>query len=393
MISELRSRVESNKPYKLIDMKLYITKRCNQRCIMCSGWTKRWPKKEELTLSEIDSILDQGRKLGLRHVTIFGGEPTLRKDLPDIIQIATNLGLRTELITNGYLMSRSLAFECVRKGLGEVLFSLDSPHANVHDEIRGVSGSYDRIIDAVRFIKEAKSAFNSNIVVITHTALQKRNFDTFPELLELVHKLGVDDVAFSPLCPMELGLPSEHKFNPERLGLSREEIFYYNKKVIPEIEKKSIKYGFGLKGEKVNLFGRTEVEIDYATKFQYSTRFHNFNYCFMPWYHVTIRQNGHILPCNKLRNHVMGNIRTTSLKEVWFSREYEKIRQRCKVMGRKFKECYKCSWHIARRHFRVMRLLYDHGFREKFLEKNELSAELFPRYILGSRFRLSNRKI
>ncbi|MBF0623186.1 MAG: radical SAM protein [Magnetococcales bacterium] len=104
-ISLVRHRFFSANPFFLV---FHITARCNARCAFCFNWehVQQARERPELTLEEIARLT---ARLGpLYQLTLSGGEPFLRRDLPDIIRLfATDCGLQTLTIpTNGMLPAR-----------------------------------------------------------------------------------------------------------------------------------------------------------------------------------------------------------------------------------------------------------------------------------------------
>ncbi|MFA6091809.1 MAG: radical SAM protein [Elusimicrobiota bacterium] len=108
------------------------TDNCNMRCIMCTQW--RETKTGELTTAQWKDVLTQCRKLGIRSVGFNGGEPLLRKDLPEITAFASGLGMECSLITSGFLLDAVRLESLLSAGLRRLTLSLD-----------GVGEDYERI--------------------------------------------------------------------------------------------------------------------------------------------------------------------------------------------------------------------------------------------------------
>jgi MoaA/NifB/PqqE/SkfB family radical SAM enzyme len=114
----------------LVGANLYITQRCNLRCVYCSSPLRRTP---ELSTAQWQAILDQLAELGCRRLTILGGEPLLRADLAQLIDHARGRGLRTVVTSNGLLVPRRI--EALR-GIDTLVLSLDAP-GPANDAVRG----------------------------------------------------------------------------------------------------------------------------------------------------------------------------------------------------------------------------------------------------------------
>lgn len=142
LIYFLSSVVRPN-PFYLI---FFVTARCNSRCLTCFNLTKEGYETNELTLAEIAEIARKSPPL--YQLTISGGEPTLRDDLPQIIALFKKYtGIcHTTITTNGLLPEKIVHILCQINSLcpklhTRVTLSLDGL-GPVHDHIRGVPGSF-----------------------------------------------------------------------------------------------------------------------------------------------------------------------------------------------------------------------------------------------------------
>jgi MoaA/NifB/PqqE/SkfB family radical SAM enzyme len=173
-----------------------VTWRCNARCIMCNTWRSDELNPQgiaaELSPAEIEAILRrEGDFLGaVGKVGLTGGEPFLRKDLPDIVRVLHRLlpRARMTLVSNGLLTERVLA------GLGEIkdffpelVFSVSLDGVgSVHDQVRGVPGAFDKAMATVR------GALKLGFTVTSGMTISAVNFDQIEPMSDLLAGLGVD---------------------------------------------------------------------------------------------------------------------------------------------------------------------------------------------------------
>ena len=123
------------------------TARCDARCAICDRWRNARPASEELPLETVTPLLARFRRAGAAVLTLWGGEPLLRTDLPELLAAAHRLGYRTSMCTNGRELERRAAD--VVPHLDVLLCSLDG-HGAVHDRMRGVEGMFDRVLAGLR---------------------------------------------------------------------------------------------------------------------------------------------------------------------------------------------------------------------------------------------------
>ncbi|MFX1532446.1 MAG: radical SAM/SPASM domain-containing protein [Promethearchaeota archaeon] len=128
------------------------TLRCNCNCESC--FWKDNTVKNELTLEEIKRIYLEAQEAGFLISILWGGEPTLRKDIAEIIKFAkyqANFAL-IGMVTNGFLIPKRISE--FGDDIDLILISLDSPLREEHDKIRSLPGLYDNIMKSVEIIKK-----------------------------------------------------------------------------------------------------------------------------------------------------------------------------------------------------------------------------------------------
>jgi len=176
-----------------------VTYRCNSKCKTCNIWKiqQRVPFNSELRLDEWVEIIESLGSVPF-WITISGGEPFLRKDLVEIIESIAkfNHPAIINIPTNGILSSTT-------DKIGEILEVLDSKIKLVinysidgieeeHDEIRGVKGNWEKIIDNYKRTRELKKKYN-NLVLGIHTVISKWNVERLPKIARfLIDELDPD---------------------------------------------------------------------------------------------------------------------------------------------------------------------------------------------------------
>lgn len=182
-----RLLVRKGPPVSLI---FFVTSRCNLLCSHCFYWKELNGNKAELTLDEIERIT---RSLpNLLSVSLTGGEPYLRRDLPQIAEaFERNSRVRNlQIPSNGLLVDKTLEraeqlLEKVRRARVCTGVSLDGPK-DVHNAVRGDPRSFDRALETLAGLKAMKPRFpNLSVgVALTVTAANQHRLDEFFDLLE-----------------------------------------------------------------------------------------------------------------------------------------------------------------------------------------------------------------
>ncbi len=121
-----------NRP--VTNLRISLTARCNLNCKYCHREGEVAPK-EEMTLEDIQEILKTAAKFNMNSVKFTGGEPTLRKDIIEIIK-SVPPSMEASMTTNGTLLA-PVAADLKKAGLSRVNISLDSLRRERYKEISG----------------------------------------------------------------------------------------------------------------------------------------------------------------------------------------------------------------------------------------------------------------
>lgn len=167
---------------------LYLTHACNSNCKYCSLSHVKDPK--ELGTEEWKKVLLELRKwLGPFYLNLCGGEPFLRKDLFELIKFSNELGIITDVTTNGSLIDKKKAKEIVRSRLSKIVFSLEGIKRETHDESRQ-KGQFDKIMAAIDMLKDKK------INITLNTVINKYNLDELPNLVRFTSEKKLNGIKF-----------------------------------------------------------------------------------------------------------------------------------------------------------------------------------------------------
>jgi len=183
----LRNRIKTRSPVSII---IGITYACQCKCVHCGMDLNHVERKDEMTLSEIKALIKQARNLGVVEITLFGGEPLLHKNTEEIVSFVRSLGMIPTIDTNALLLTTERIEALATSGISCIKVSLDSPEAEVHDQLRGVKGCFEKAIAGLQ------ECISKNIPCIISTYASKENLASgkLKELIELGRKLGVAGV-------------------------------------------------------------------------------------------------------------------------------------------------------------------------------------------------------
>lgn len=169
-----REEYSYRKPFIL---ELEITRRCNLRCIHCYARAEDREFPDELALAEVRAVLDDGHELGIRELSLTGGEVFLREDFLDIVDAGLERSYNVRFVTNATLLTDGLLARLCARPIKLITISLDAATPEAHERIRGV-GTH---APAVRGIERlADAGFCVSII----TAFSSINLSQFDALLD-----------------------------------------------------------------------------------------------------------------------------------------------------------------------------------------------------------------
>ena len=183
-----------------------LTARCNARCGFCAWNPDFYDPREQLGTEAIKQLYSDAKQAGFLGVSVWGGEPLLHPDFDALIRHAHELGLKTHMVTNGFLLERKL--DAVIPYVDSLCISLDHPSER-HDELRGIKGLYARIVSATEVLR-ARAPKQSIVFICT---LQRANVDTatLRAMVALTDRLGVLGVYNGLRAePAADGIPAGH---------------------------------------------------------------------------------------------------------------------------------------------------------------------------------------
>jgi MoaA/NifB/PqqE/SkfB family radical SAM enzyme len=192
---------------------LYLSERCNSRCVTCDYWRHG---KKDATLHSVERMLPSLAALRTRAVLLSGGEPLLNAEWADIAALLKSRGLALWLLTSGL----SLAKHAQRAAelFDSITVSLDGTCAETYAAIRGVD-AFDKVCEGVRAVAAA------GVPTSVRVTLQRANYRELLGFVALAHELRAVQVSF---LAVDVGNP--HAFArrdgspPAELALRRDDL-------------------------------------------------------------------------------------------------------------------------------------------------------------------------
>lgn len=339
--------------------RLYIepTAACNLNCVTCirKTWTETmgFMKREEF-----DKLLSDIKEIKTLDSVMFGGfgEPTHHPDIYHMIRSISDLGIRTEITTNGTKLTRENIRKLMDAGLDNIWVSVDSMDMDRFNEIRE-GADFSEVFENLMTLKRMNRGKDKKLTLGIAFVVTKDNVEDLSRLRSFATKVWAEKISVSNVIPYDEEMEDKmlckkSLFKP--LAYRKEDVIRKGTKevMIPEISLPRIDY---------NRFTKDGLHDIHASMMKTKTlneefKEHN-DYCrFINEGNVFVRWDGEVAPCmglihsyttflngNKryMKSHTFGNIKDRSLKDIWDSEDYRDFRQ--KVYDFDFSPCVLCG--------------------------------------------------
>ena len=147
---------------KLSTLILALTDKCNLKCVMCDIWERKGEESRELDFSKIRQLLELDDLKQLKHISLTGGEPFLRKDLCEIVLAIQGSYPRSSITisSNGTLTGQIMDFLRRTQQYTNISIELSLLGIKTHDDISGIKGSFANLENTIHEVRNGFPALN-----------------------------------------------------------------------------------------------------------------------------------------------------------------------------------------------------------------------------------------
>lgn len=259
---------------------IVVTGRCHCRCWHCF---RIKDKREDLTLNEIARCMNDLYELGTATVGITGGEPMLREDIKDIIEMIPE-GMQGQLYTTGHNINEEFAKFIKHSRVSRVIISIDHFDKEVACKMRNYNKAFEEAIEAVRILTKV-GVYTAITVCITDNLLENTMIDKY---FEFASELGPNEIRV--VMPIPQG------------NLEGKDVSILYSEAVKYVKSKKRKYC-------------DNIEYPGITNF---CEFESANYlgCSAGANYISINNDGLVTPCVAVPLS-FGNIREKNLKQIF----------------------------------------------------------------------------
>lgn len=207
-------------PYSLL---AEISHRCPLHCPYCSNPLDLTRGRQELAQPDWRRVLEQAAALGVVQVGFSGGEPLVRPDLEELVGLAHELGLYTNLITSGLGLTAGRATALAARGLNSVQLSVQASDPLLADHLAGAPG-HTRKREAARAVRATGLPLSMNVV------LHRFNIDQLGAIVDLCADWGAERLELANTQYHGWALANRDQLMPSQEQLGRAERLFHEKR-------------------------------------------------------------------------------------------------------------------------------------------------------------------
>lgn len=264
------------------------TTACNLGCPECPSGLKQFTRAEgNLKIDFYKKIIDEVQYHAFYLNFYFQGEPYINPNFLEMVTYAHSKKIYTATSTNAHFLTTQKAEETVKSGLSRLTISIDGTTQKTYESYRK-GGDLTKVLEGAKNIIEAKKKLNSRTpYIIFQFLVVKPNEHQIEDAKALAANLGVDEIRFKTAQVYD---------------------YQHGNRLIPTVEK----------------YARYKKQPDGT----YRLKNKMLNECWRMWSSCVITWDGKIVPCcfDKDAKHQLGDLQTSTLKQVWQNADYVKFR-------------------------------------------------------------------
>jgi radical SAM protein with 4Fe4S-binding SPASM domain len=274
-----------NHPH-LVSMQIEITSRCNERCVHC--YIPHQNKLYDMDESLFYSVLDQCREMGVLDLTLSGGEPMCHPHFADFLRKLREYDFTVAILSNLTMLNDEILTVMKEQHSFDVQTSLYSMNPDIHDSITQLPGSFYKTRDAILRL------IDNDIPVHISCPTMKQNKNCYADVLEWAHdrkiKTSTDYIMMAMCDHTDSNL--DNRLSIEEVGKVIGSIIERNKDYQKEVSRPD----FAILEQR----DRSDDRL-----------------CGVCIAKICMVENGNVHPCPGWYNYLCGNVRETSLKDIW----------------------------------------------------------------------------
>lgn len=193
---------------------LSVTYNCNNKCIWCySNSSSDEIRKNMMSAEMLNGSRKLLKDLGIKRITLIGGEPTMHVGLEEIISSSKQMGFNVGMVSNGRKFSDKKFAKRIRdSGLDRLTISIEGSYREMHDKITQICGSFEQSIKGI------DNCHGFGIPVATESTVSYINQNDLPALVRFLKSKNIGMASFNVCGPC---LTNKHRFTVQPKDASK----------------------------------------------------------------------------------------------------------------------------------------------------------------------------
>jgi len=295
---------------KLMSLQIELTSKCNERCVHC--YIPHENKTDDIEPELFYNVLEQCREIGVLNLTLSGGEPMLHKDFCSFLRKCKECDFSVNILSNLTLLNDEIIAEMKANRLSSVQVSLYSMKPEIHDEITQMKGSFEKTKNAILKLIE------NDIPLQISCPTMKQNKNCYVDVINWAKALKVRAVS-------DFIMMAKYDHTTQNLNnrLSLDEVG----KLINDIIENDTEYQSRMENVSIAEEEKRDISNDIVCGVCISS--------------ICMIANGNVYPCAGWQDYVVGNVKQTSLQEIWDNSE--KVKYLRSIRKKDFPMCLNCT--------------------------------------------------
>jgi MoaA/NifB/PqqE/SkfB family radical SAM enzyme len=338
--------------YPPLSVFIHVNSTCNLKCYFCDVGigdedsmffqNVKGKQQGDMPIEKFKALIDEVKAFRPL-VSLPATEPLFYPHIVEAVKYITEAGLHSVIATNGTLLEKHAA-DLIAAGLTKPVISLDGPPA-VHDKIRGIPGTFDRVMAGVeRLVEEKKKASSDTPLIFANYVITQDNHDCLVDFLENINLDYFAQIDFRVMfyCTEEVAEFHNQQFGDKYdatsacLGGGVDLSVIDGKILAAQVEEVKTRFG-----DKCKFFFKPEA--GWLDKYYHEPmEFMDNTRCVFPWFTAQISQSGDMIPPQRCYHQIFGNVFRDGFMACWNGEKMRAFRRDLQKY-RRFPACTRCE--------------------------------------------------
>ncbi|MDY6941165.1 MAG: radical SAM protein [Cyanobacteriota bacterium] len=293
-----------------------VNERCNYKCRYCRFWRKD-DYVREMSIEQWQNALSSLKSfIGSYVIQFSGGEPFIKTGFLDLLEFCHREKIGWGVITNGSAFNRHTVERTIAARPTNIDISVDAATPDIHDFVRGVPGSLERITRGIELLRTQRQQEGLDFPIRIKPTVHQLNFRYLPQLVEWAQQMGATTIDFSPVRP------------GYKIPEVETELWLHDRRDIETLER-TIETLVEMKRQGAPIETSEAKLRGFSDHFARKTVYHGVSPCRVSLREYFIDPTGNVIMCWFYPP--IGNVKTQEARDIWYDPKTRQ--QRSQMVG------------------------------------------------------------